>query len=134
MITIFINDVTAASTDSPLLPERAKRRDRNPKELTEPGLPIRVADGCARLAEEEARGVSGRELQELFLARVLAVQILIVWHVMLEYGVSGGILRHTRGGLDSHLTVKHAEVLAPAAGRLTLGSKVRLPITGPISR
>ena len=61
MITKLINDVTAASTDSPLLPERSKRRDRNPKELTEPRLPIRVAECCARLAEKEARGVRGRE-------------------------------------------------------------------------
>ena len=72
--------------------------------------------------------MSGREVQELFLTRVLALQILIVGHVMLEYGVAGGILRRARCGIDSHLAVKHAEVLSPATGRLILGGTVRLPI------
>ena len=62
------------------------------------------------------------------LPRLLAIHVLIVWHVMLKNGVSGSILRHARCGIDSHLSVKHAEVLAPAAGRLILGGKVRLPI------
>ena len=67
MITVLIGDVTGASADSPLLPERSKRWDRNPKELTEPGLPIPVRDGRARLAKKEARGMSGRAVRELFL-------------------------------------------------------------------
>ena len=36
MLAVLVDDVTGASADSPLLPERSKRRDRNPKELTEP--------------------------------------------------------------------------------------------------
>ena len=100
MITVLIEDVTGASADSPLLPERSKRWDRNPKELTEPGLPIPVRDGRARLAKKEARGMSGRAVRELFLTRVLAVRILIVWHVMLEDGMTGSVLLHPRCGID----------------------------------
>ena len=70
----------------------------------------------------------GRTVRKLFLPRLLAIHVLIVWHVMLENGVSGGILQHAQGGIDSHLAVKHDEVLAPGAGRLSLGGKVRLPI------
>ena len=57
--------------------------------------------------------MSGRAVRKLLLPRLLAIHVLIVWHVMLENGVSGGIFRHARGGIDSHLAVKHAEVLAP---------------------
>ena len=91
-------------------------------------MPIRVPDGLARLSEKEARGVSGRAVRKLFLPRLLAVHVLIVWHVMLKNGVSGCILRHARCGIDGHLAVQHAEVLAPDAGRLSLSGKVRLPI------
>ena len=54
MVAVLVDDVTAASADSPLLPQRSKRRERNHRELTEPGLPIRVRDGRARLAKNEA--------------------------------------------------------------------------------
>ena len=48
----------------------------------------------------------------------------MIWHVMLEDGVAGGALRHPRCGIDCHLAVKHVEVLAPEAGRLSLGGDV----------
>ena len=65
VVSVLIDDVTAASTNPLFLCERCKRRERHPKELTEPG----IRDCRARLAKEETRGVSGRAVHELFLAR-----------------------------------------------------------------
>ena len=94
MITVLVDDVTAASADSLLLPEGSKRRDRNSKELIEPGLPIPLRDDRPRLTQKEARGMSSRAVRELFLAYILEVWILIVWHVMLEDGMATSVLRH----------------------------------------
>jgi len=65
---------------------------------------------------------------ERVLARLLAVRLLVVGHVVLQDGVAGLALRHARDGVDGHLAVKHAQVLAPGAGRLLLGGEVRLPV------
>ena len=94
MITVLVDDLTAASADSLLLPEGSKRRDRNSKELTEPGLPIPLRDGRPRLTQTEVRGMGSRAVRELFLACILKVWILIVWHVMLEDGMATSVLRH----------------------------------------
>ena len=72
--------------------------------------------------------MSGRAVRKLFLPRLLAIHVLIIGHVILKNGVAGSILRRAGCGIDSHLAVKHAEVLAPGAGWLSLGDKVRLPI------
>ena len=45
-----------------------------------------------RLSKKDARGMIGMAVRELFLARFLAVRILVVWHVMLEDRVAGGAL------------------------------------------
>ena len=66
MITVLVDDMTAASAYSLLLPEGPKSRDRNSKELTEPGLPILLRDDRARLTKKEARGMSSRAVRELF--------------------------------------------------------------------
>ena len=92
--------------------------------MTEPLLSIQIRDGCATLAKEETRGVIGWAVRKLFLR---AIQVLTVGHVMLEYGVARGTLRHARCGIDCHLAVKHTEVLAPEAGRLSVDREVRLP-------
>ena len=100
MITVLVDDMTAASLDSLLLPEGPKSRDRNSKKLTEPGLPILLRDDRARLTKKGARGMSSRAVRELFLPRVLAVRVLIIWHVMLEDGMTGSVLLHPRCGID----------------------------------
>ena len=94
MITELVDDMTVASADSLLLPEGPKGRDRNSKELTEPGLPILLREDRTRLTKREARGMSSRAVRELFLLRVLAVRVLIIWNVMLEDGMAGSVRLH----------------------------------------
>ena len=100
VIAELVDDMTAASAYSLLLPEGPKGRDWNSKELTEPGLPILLRDDRARLPKEEARGMSSQAVRELFLLRVLAVRVLIIWHVMLEDGMTGSVRLHPRCGSD----------------------------------
>ena len=100
MITVLVDDMTAARAYSLLLPEGPKGRDRNSKELTEPGLPILHRDDRARLTKKEARGMSSRGVRELFLPRVLAVRVLIIWHVMLKDGMTGSVRLRPRCGID----------------------------------
>ena len=76
MITVLVDDMTAESAYSLLLPEGPESRDRNSKELAEPGLPILLRDDRARLTQKEARGMSSRAVRELFLLRVLAVMMM----------------------------------------------------------
>ena len=100
MIAELVDDMTAASAYSLLLPEGPKGRDWNSKELTEPGLPILLREDRARLPKKEARGMSSRAVRELFLLRVLGVRVLIIWHVILEDGMTGRVLLHPRCGID----------------------------------
>jgi hypothetical protein len=100
MITVLVDDMTVASSDSLLLPEGPKARDWNSKELTEPGLPILLRDDRARLTKKEARGMSNRAVRELFLLRVLAVLVLIICHVMLKDGMTGSVLLRQGCGID----------------------------------
>ena len=55
VITELVDDMTVASAYSLLLPEGHKGRDRNSKELTEPGLPILLRDSAARPAKKTTK-------------------------------------------------------------------------------
>jgi hypothetical protein len=44
------------------------------------------------------------------MARLLAVWLLVVGHVVLQDRVGGLALRHARDGVDGHLAVKHAHL------------------------
>ena len=66
VIAELVDDMTAASANSLLLPEGPKGRDWNSKELTGPGLPILLREDRARLPKKEARGMSSRAVRELF--------------------------------------------------------------------
>ena len=66
MIAELVDDMTAASAYSLLLPEGPKGRDRNSKKLTEPGLPILLREDRARLPKKEARGMRSRAVRELW--------------------------------------------------------------------
>ena len=68
VISVLVEDMPAAGADSLLLPEGPKSRDRDSKELTEPGLPITLRDDRARLAKKEARGMGSRAVRELFMS------------------------------------------------------------------